>query len=178
MNKLFLSLLIVSQYAIADCDIRSASQNQTEYQVGKITNLVKDKSKPNICQVSYDLTVDGELHSLSGSRGGLGSQEMLCIQAIEETKMELLATLGGKFRTESVTVCAEGSGKPKKVSIGDSILENEVGRSKVDKYFKHKGTKCRMFEERYAQDRHLRVYYGVICQTDDSGTNWIVVDKW
>jgi hypothetical protein len=79
---------------------------------------------------------------------------------------------------ESVTICAEGQTVNNHVRIGDTILENEVGKSKVTKYFTHQNARCRMFTERYAVERVLRVYHGVICQTDDKGPNWIVVDKW
>lgn len=83
-----------------------------------------------------------------------------------------------QISAESVTICSEGQSVNNHVRIGDTILENEVGKSKVTKYFSHQNSRCRMFTERYVVERVLRVYHGVICQTDDKGLNWIVVDKW
>ena len=85
---------------------------------------------------------------------------------------------GAKFENETITVCKEGDVPAQKIKIGDTILEMEVGRSKIDHYFMHNNAKCRMFTERLAVKGRLRVYHGVICQVDNSPTNWIVLDKW
>lgn len=85
----------------------------------------------------------------------------------------------GKFETETVTVCKEGQVVSPKIKIGDTILETEVGKSNVKVgYFKHQNANCRLFTERNAQNGKLVVHHGVICQVDNSPTNWIVVDKW
>lgn len=79
---------------------------------------------------------------------------------------------------EAVSVCSSGEVQKRPVKVGDTILETEVGKSKITKYFNHQNSQCRMFTERYEIDKRLRVYHGVICQVDNLGTNWIVVDKW
>lgn len=84
----------------------------------------------------------------------------------------------GKVESETATVCKEGQPIDTKIRIGDTILESEVGRSKMDKYFTYRNSRCRMFTEHMAKDKLLRVYHGVICQIDNSETNWIVIDKW
>ena len=85
----------------------------------------------------------------------------------------------GKFQKESITVCKEGVLEFPKLKIGDTILENEVGLSNVDAgYFKHNNAICRLFTDRVTQKGRLRVYHGVICQVDNSDTNWLIVDRW
>ena len=85
----------------------------------------------------------------------------------------------GTFKTETITVCKEGEIVNPKIKIGDTILETEVGKSNVNVgYFKHNNAKCRLFTERLTEKGKLRVNHGVICQIDNSPTNWIVVDKW
>ena len=85
----------------------------------------------------------------------------------------------GQFKTETVTVCKEGEPVAKKIKKGDTILETEVGKSnsRVES-FKYQNTTCKLFTERLTQEGKLRVYHGVICQIDNSPTNWLVVDKW
>ena len=84
----------------------------------------------------------------------------------------------GKVSSETATVCKEGNPIDRTVKVGDVILESEVGESKVTKYFNYNNTRCRMFKEHTAKDKVLHVYNGVICQIDNSGANWLVVDKW
>ena len=86
---------------------------------------------------------------------------------------------GGSVKVETVTVCKEGELVQKHIKIGDTILETEVGNSNVKVgYFKHNNAKCRLFSERLTENGKLRVNHGVICQIDNSPTNWLVVDKW
>ena len=85
----------------------------------------------------------------------------------------------GQFENETVTVCKEGFEQVPKIKIGDTILETEVGKSNVKVgYFKHQNAQCRLFTERHSKNGKLAVYHGVICQIDNSPTNWLVVDKW
>lgn len=85
----------------------------------------------------------------------------------------------GQYKTETVTVCKEGEPVAKSIKKGDTILETEVGKSNATVgYFKYQNTTCRLFTERLTKDGQLRVYHGVICQIDNSPTNWLVVDKW
>ena len=86
--------------------------------------------------------------------------------------------MGGTFQSEAVISCKEGDTLPPKIKKGDIILENEVAKYKVKKYFTYKGSQCRMFQEHYTVDRELKEYHGVICQSNNSDTNWVVVDKW
>ena len=86
---------------------------------------------------------------------------------------------GGIVANETVTVCKEGVVEFPKIKIGDTILENEVNRSRASvDYFTYRNSRCRLFMENQNQKGKLRVYHGVICQIDNSDTNWLVVDKW
>lgn len=88
----------------------------------------------------------------------------------------------GIVANETLTVCKEGIGEFPKIKKGDVILENEVNKSRVkvgsDGYFMHRNSRCRLFMENQTFNGKLRVYNGVICQVDNSDTNWLVVDKW
>jgi hypothetical protein len=85
----------------------------------------------------------------------------------------------GKVQSESNTVCKEGAPVHVKIKKGDIILENEVAKvPSVPQYFKHNNTKCRMFEDRYIVLSSVMVDHGVICQSDNDSTNWVVLDRW
>jgi hypothetical protein len=84
----------------------------------------------------------------------------------------------GKMETESSTICKEGNEVTATVKVGDIILENEVGRSKVKKYFTYRNARCRMFTEHHVVNKQLHDHYGVICETQEGGPDWVVVDKW
>lgn len=179
--KLLILLLFVNQTVFAedDCKMRSASSLSSEHNVGPVTDLIKDKSENGKCTVTYNIIVDGEQHNVTGSFTGYEQQESLCRLAIDNSRKNLLVELGGTFITDSVTVCDDAeTDLIDNVKIGDTILENEVGPSKIKEYFSYQNTKCRMFTQRLAYRHQLRVYNGVICQVDNSKTNWIVVDKW
>jgi hypothetical protein len=177
MKNCFLILTIFSQFAIAECNVKNASILANEHTVGNIKNLQTVISEGK-CVVDFDITVDGETHHLHESETGLEQEASLCYYAKERARKNLLLDLGGTFQTESVVSCKEGDILPPKIKKGDTILENEVAKFKVKKYFTYKGARCRMFQEHYSVDRELREYHGVICQIDNSDTNWLVVDKW
>jgi len=177
MKKLILLSLVISQVAWAGCNVKSASRLANEHRVGNIENLVKHKGQDN-CTVEFDIDVDGKTYHLKESERGLEQVESLCYYARERARKNLLLDLGGDFRTEAITTCKEGDTPPLKLKIGDTILETEVGPSPIKKTFKHKGTTCRMFQEHLTVDRKLQTYNGVICQIDNSDTNWLIVDKW
>jgi hypothetical protein len=177
MKKLILVSLLASNVALADCNVRSASIMADENTVGPVTNLVAN-FMPGRCRVSFDITVDGISHHLQKEVVADMPGDSVCNEAVEQAKKQLLLDTGGRFKTESVTVCREGRAIPPTVKVGDQILESEVGKSKMDKYFTFRNSRCRMFTERAVKNRDLVVYNGVICQIDNSETNWVVVDKW
>jgi len=177
MKKLILVTLLLSQLAWADCDVKSASFLANEHQVGEIQNL-QETAKQGVCTVEFDIEVDGVNHHLTETEKGWEQTPSLCYYARERARKNLLLNLGGKFKSEAVTSCKDGTTPPNKIRIGDTILANEVGPSPIKKTFKHKGATCRMFQEHTTVDRELRTYNGVICQIDNSDTNWLVVDKW
>lgn len=178
VTKLMLSLLVISQTAFADCDMRMASANQNQYQTGPILNLTKTISTSK-CTVVFDMEVNGEMQHLTQSITGIEYEERLCIKAIELARKEHLASLGGNFKTDAVTVCQEnGRVVSSKIKVGDTILESEVGTSKMKDYFTYKGARCRMFKTVSELNGQLKTYNGVICQIDNSDTNWLIVDKW
>lgn len=85
----------------------------------------------------------------------------------------------GIVANETLTVCKEGVTEFPKIKKGDVILESEVNKSRVDvDYFTYRNSRCRLFMENQTFKGKLRVYNGVICQVDNSDTNWLVVDKW
>ena len=181
MNKIIWSLLLfcmlVSPVYSDECKVRSASQLSTERDVGPITDLVKVKTYGK-CVVTFNITVDGVTHRLQETETGMEQEESLCYYARERARKNLLLDLGGKFSTEAVTICKEGTTTIQKIKKGDHILETEVGKSKITKYFTYNNAKCRLFTERNDFKGNLAVYHGVICQIDNSDTNWMVVDKW
>jgi hypothetical protein len=86
---------------------------------------------------------------------------------------------GNHIKVESITVCKEGEIVAPRIRVGDTILETEVGKSNVTVgYFKYNNAQCRLFSERLTENGKLRVNHGIICQIDNSPTNWLVVDKW
>jgi hypothetical protein len=172
------TLLGVIPYgAKAECLVRSASAIVKDREVGPVTNLIRAKYQ-GLCKVQYELEVDGVSHYVKAQAQGSESHEILCNEAIERGRKNLLINLGGRFQTEAVTVCSEGKAVAIKINIGDNVLETELGKSAVDSYFNYRGARCRLFTDRRNVNRSLRVYHGVICQTDEPGANWIVVDKW
>jgi hypothetical protein len=177
MKHLVLSLLVFTNIAYAGCNLRTASTLVNERELGEVTDLVKTNTY-GACRVKFRITVNGEWHDAEAEYKGMYSDYVLCSEAIDKAKTELLINLGGKFKTEAITVCQEGSTPAQKIKIGDTILENEVGQHKDPKYFKYKEARCRMFTEHYNEQGRLVKYEGVICQINNSSTNWLVVDKW
>jgi hypothetical protein len=85
----------------------------------------------------------------------------------------------GKVDSQTATICKEGNRVQPKTQIGDVVLESELSQNpKVKEYFKYKNSRCRMFIEHGVRNKEVAVYHGVMCQADDSETNWVVVDKW
>ena len=178
--KFLIILITFSQLVFAEdeCRMRSASALTNERNVGPVADLVTE-AEEGICNVSYTITIDGHEHYVTGSYKGLEQTASLCHQAIINSRNNLLVQLGGNFETEAVTVCKEGEEDlADDIQIGDTILETEVGRSKMNKYFEYQNARCRMFTQKMSKNRQLRVFNGVICQVDNSDANWIVVDKW
>lgn len=182
MKTLFLITMLVSNLAFANCEIRSASVQNNERTVGKVTDLVKTKSYVkglDVCTVTFNIVVDGEQHSVKEEVTGWEQYASLCHYAVERGRKNLLQSLGGTFSTETVSSCTDGKTMlNREIKKGDLILENEVGRSKMNEYFTYQGNRCRMFHEKYDQDRTLKQRYGVICQTRKSAADWEVIDKW
>jgi hypothetical protein len=84
----------------------------------------------------------------------------------------------GQVEAETRTICKEGEIPDTKLKIGDVVLESEVGESQVPDYFTYHRQRCRLFEEHAIFQKKIRDYFGVICQMDKNGSNWVVVDKW
>lgn len=84
----------------------------------------------------------------------------------------------GVTESETAVVCKEGGDIKSTVKVGDVILESEVGRSKIRKYFSFRNSRCRIFTEHHVANKQLHDHYGVICQTGEDSNQWIVVDKW
>ncbi len=175
MKKLLLLLTLISNVAIANCNVSQSSQLVSTRQVGEVTDLVKDIVRGK-CTVKYRINVNDEWHNVTWSHSGFEDGEFLCNMAVENGRQQLLTMLGGKFESESIVTCKQGQLRNRPVKIGDEVLEAELG--KVDehpKYFRYKHATCRMFREKY-NSGVLRISHGVICQADNQ--LWTVVDKW
>ena len=183
-QSMLISLLLVNQIAVANCNVRSASVMNGQNQVSEVTDL-KQTIVPGKCTVKFKLKVNGQWHTVEDTQEDRWTKESaLCRDAIRYGKEKLLASVGGKFTTEAITICQEGDTRspkrfePVKLKIGDKILESEAGKSKIENYFTHKNQTCRMFTERYTFKGNQEIYNGVICQNDRIDTNWTVVDRW
>jgi hypothetical protein len=177
MKYIFVLLLLSSSLAQADCRAKTASQLEASHSVGPITNLVKNRGLDS-CTVEFDIIVNGVNHHLKETERGLENPESLCYYARERARKNLLMDLPGRFKTESIVTCREGESVSRQLKKGDTILEPEAGVSPVKQYFTYHNSRCRMFQEHLVVDRELRSYNGVICQVDNSDTDWLVVDKW
>jgi len=177
MKYLILLCLLISQTVWAECEVRLASRNATQMQVGPVENLIKTETDQS-CSVKFHIKVNGKDHELNGEWAGFKVGDNLCRFAVEETRKNFLTQMAGTFKNEAVTVCNEGKPLSEKIKIGDVILETEVATSPVKKYFMYNGVKCRMFQEYKTVKNQPRTYNGVICQNEGSDTNWLVVDKW
>lgn len=177
--KIVILLYLVSNAVMAnECNIRSASTLANSRSVGNITDLVQTITV-NQCAVKFRITVDGVGVNAAATVKGTSDELALCKRAIEKARTDVLVNMGGKFETQSVTICQEGNARfTEQVKQGDTILETEVGRSAMKEYFTYNNARCRLFTERLNQNTVLRVNHGVICQIDNSSTNWLVVDKW
>lgn len=183
-QSILISLVFASQIAIADCNVRSASVLTGQNEVSEVIEL-KQTITPGKCTVKFKLNVNGQWHTVEETQEDRWTKETaLCRDAIRYGKEKLLASIGGKFSTEAITICKEGNERiskgfePVKLKIGDKILESEAGKSKIENYFNYNNRTCRMFTERYTFKGNTEIYNGVICQTDSSGANWTVVDRW
>lgn len=179
MKHIFLFLLSLSIGFADECNVRNSSSLVGTRDVGPVRNLVKNTNEPGKCQVTFELTIDGVDYPVSGEYEGLEQMASLCHYAVNDARTELLVSLGGTFDSESATTCKEGeTDLVDNIKVGDTILETEVGRNKMNKYFTFQDARCRLFTQKLAYKRELRVYHGVICEIENSSTNWIVVDKW
>ena len=181
-RKLIISaaLVLISGTSMSEnCRMQNANQMISQRDVGGIYDLVKTKT-PGKCHVKFTIQVDGVTHSISWDHTDSHDPEVSCRIAIENGLNELYSRLPGKFQTESITVCKEGSDVKngfKPVEIGEEILETEVGYVPNDKrYGPYQGWRmCRRFQEQYNY-RGLQIRQGIICQTE--GKLWRVIEKW
>jgi hypothetical protein len=176
MKKLLLISAVISQMAFAECNVRSASINQNQTQVGPVINLVKNLSA-NKCSVKFQIMIDGKNQSLEGSWSGNDRPEYLCNYAVEQTRKEFLVSMGGTFRTDAITSCVEGGTPKKKLKQGDAVLEAEAGPHVITHYFVHDLARCRLFRENIDTVDKTETYNGVICQIKHTNY-WRVIDKW
>lgn len=186
-QSILITLVLFNQIAFADCNVRSSSVLKGQNEVGEVTEL-KQTVIPGKCTVNFKLNVNGKWHTIEETQEDRWTKESaLCRDAIRYGKEKLLASIGGEFTTEAITVCREGDAnverlskgfEPVKLKIGDRILESEVGKSKIENYFTYNNRTCRMFTERYTFKGNAEIYNGVICQNDRIDNNWTVVDRW
>lgn len=173
MKSLLLLTAFYTGAVFANCSVKESSQMVRDVATGAPTNIVRTV-KDNSCHVKFNIEVDGKVHAVEYNL----TKSDNCAEAIERGKNELIVTMAGKYRVESITTCKEGGTVDlKPVKIGEVVLETELGVvERASNYFRHNNSKCRLFRERYGKDGKLRVAHGVICQMDNQG--WIVVDKW
>lgn len=90
------------------CLTKTSSQLVVQHSVGPIRNLVKDTEEfghKGMCNVSFDITVNGKDYHLEESEEGLEQLPSLCYYAIERARKNLLLEIGGDFKTESTITC-------------------------------------------------------------------------
>ena len=177
-RTLLVTLLLSSQFAWADCDVKTASLMTDTHVVGPAHNLIETATNGK-CTVTFDVNVNGAWHKVEETQSDPYLKEgALCRDAIRYGREKLLAKLGGQFNSESITVCREGQKVERKIKAGNLILETEVGRSKIDLYFKYQNMRCRNFLDQFFELGKLRQYFGVICQANPNDPMWMVMDKW
>ena len=177
-RTLLITLLLANPFAWADCDVKTASLMTDTHVVGPAHNLVEIVT-PGKCTVTFDVNVNGVWHTVEETQSDQYLKDgALCRDAIRYGREKLLVKLGGMFNSESITVCRAGQKVERKIKAGDLILETEVGRSKVDLYFKYQNMRCRNFTEQYFEIGLLKRYHGVICQANPKDPMWMVMDKW
>jgi len=177
-HTVLVALLLANQLAWAGCDVKTASLMTDTQVVGPANNLVEIVGNGK-CTVKFDVNVNGVWHSVEETESDSHYKgSALCSHAIRQGREKLLVSLGGQFTSESITVCREGQKVERKIRTGDLILETEVGRSKIDLYFKYQNMRCRNFLDQYFELGRLRQYFGVICQANPKDSMWMVMDKW
>ena len=90
------------------CLTKTSSQLVVQHSVSPIRNLVKDTEEfgnKGLCNVSFEITVNGKDYRLEESQEGLEQLPSLCYYAIERARRNLLLELGGDFKTEAVVTC-------------------------------------------------------------------------
>lgn len=90
------------------CEIDASSKLVNEHNVSDISNLVKNKKDfgdHGVCDVKFDLAVDGQNYHLEEHEEGLEQLESLCYYAEKRAREHLLLDLGGRFKSESNISC-------------------------------------------------------------------------
>jgi hypothetical protein len=179
-HTLLVTLMLASQFAWANCNVKTASLLTDTQVVGPIQNLV-EIANDGKCTVKFDVNVNGKWHSVTDSISDSHYKgSALCSHAIRQGREKLLVSLGGQFNSESITVCREGQKVERKIKVGDLILETEVGQSSVKwpEDRKYNNMRCRNFTEQYFELGILKRYFGVICQANPNDPMWMVMAKW
>lgn len=92
------------------CTAKIISKLVSERKVGPITNLVKEETKfgyKNQCKVNFDLTVDGQTYHLERVEEGLYQMAVICADARDMAREELLLDLGGIFKSDAEFICSQ-----------------------------------------------------------------------
>ena len=92
------------------CVMELTSSLVSQRQISPIQNLVEDKVSrgyENQCTVQFDLTVDGITHHVEGTEVGLYQMPIICYEAKERARADLLQNLGGEFKAESTLMCRQ-----------------------------------------------------------------------
>ena len=92
------------------CTAKVISKLVSERNVGQITNLVKEQTAfgyKNQCKVNFDLTVDGQTYHLERTEEGLYQMAVICADARDIARAELLLDLGGVFKSDAEFICRQ-----------------------------------------------------------------------
>ena len=92
------------------CTAKIISKLVSERKVGPITNLIKEETKfgyKNQCKVNFDLTVDGQTYHLERVEEGLYQMAIICADARDMAREELLLDLGGIFKSDAEFICRQ-----------------------------------------------------------------------
>lgn len=95
------------------CTAKIVSKLVSERKVGPITNLVKEETKfgyKNQCKVNFDIDVDGQTYHLERTEEGLYQMAIICADARDMARAELLLDLGGIFKSDAEFICNQRDG--------------------------------------------------------------------
>lgn len=187
MHKIILfNLLLLSNFASAECYMRSATIKDTRLSVTRVADIKKyvtpmDKDHFK-CTVSFRAEINNTWQTGEGQSMGTNgdSIDQICSQALDSGRSYLISKISnGKVLSENEMICTD---RPeltvKTVRIGDIVQISELApHPEKPKFFSYKGSQCRWFVESDfdSNTRDLFQWQGIVCNVRKG--EWQVIDK-